>query len=528
MSKQVYLKQNILMEPLFNQWYAWLGLISPATAALYIANSHLKIMQSFVSAPQVHISALKNPKMMGGPFINHDVGVVSDIRALMEETTRAQADMLKLAEDIKVLDEMLGSEGTGYSLNHIYERVPESLKGYVELIYDLNNHPTFRLIEGLLYQSKYYNESNQSIALSVVDNDDRAFVFSTPRLKDRSQLQLRVPFADEAIDRLFRMKTAPDSLDAITEALNVEAEDADVFSSFFTEQAPEPAPRYTGDQVRIRYFGHATVLIETKEIAILTDPVISYNHGNGIERFTFADLPETIDYILITHNHQDHCMLETLLQLRHKTSNIVVPKNGGGSLSDPSMKLALRQIGFKNVLEIDEMETIEVEGGGITGLPFLGEHADLNIRSKIAYLVSLAGKSVLCAADSNNIEPAMYRHIHERVKDVEVVFLGMECDGAPLSWIYGSLLTKPLARKLDQSRRLNGSDCERGMGIVDHLNPRQVYVYAMGMEPWLTFVTAIHYTPDSRPILESDKLVEECLRRGIQSERLFGQKEIFL
>jgi hypothetical protein len=81
---------------------------------------------------------------------------------------------------------------------------------------------------------------------------------------------------------------------------------------------------------------------------------------------------------------------------------------------------------------------------------------------------------------------------------------------------------------MDQSRRFDGSDYEKAIQIVDCLRPEQVYVYAMGQEPWLTFLTSIQYTPESRPIIESDKLVETCRRRGIAAERLFGRKEIFL
>jgi L-ascorbate metabolism protein UlaG (beta-lactamase superfamily) len=259
----------------------------------------------------------------------------------------------------------------------------------------------------------------------------------------------------------------------------------------------------------------------------MIDPLVSYETGGGgLQRYTFADLPDTLDYVLITHNHQDHCMFETLLQLRHKIKNVIVPKNNGGGLADPSLKLILQNIGFPQVREIDEMESIEVEGGSLMGLPFLGEHGDLNVRTKIAHLVNLRGKSILCAADSNNIEPLLYEHVHRLVGDVDVLFLGMECDGGPLSWLYGPLLSRPLARSQDQSRRLNGSDARKGMGIVDCLRPRQVYVYAMGQEPWLTYLTSIQYTEESRPIVESNELVAECRRRGIKSERLYGSKEI--
>ena len=528
MDDKFYLRQDVLVEPLFNQWYAWLGLISPATAALYIANSHLKIMQSFVNSPDFHVFALKNPKMMGGPFINYDASFVGDIKALIKKTAEEQAHMLELAEGIKALDDMLEKEADGYSLEPLYDRVPDQLRGLVELVYDLKNNPSMRLLEGLVYRSHYYNESSQSLCLSVIDGDDRPFVFSTPRLENEAQFHLNTPFASQGLDLLSRMKWEAAPLPAVKEALGVNCKNGRLFSSFFTQEPPPLSPPYDGDSVRIRYFGHASVLVESKGIAVLTDPVISYGHGKGVSRYTFADLPDEIDYVLITHNHQDHCMLETLLQLRHRTKNLIVPKNNGGSVADPSMKMALQRIGFSNVTEIDDMEVIKIEGGRIIGLPFIGEHADLNIRSKIAYMVELSGRSVVCAADSNNLEPRMYRLVHEFTRDVDVLFLGMECDGAPLSWIYGPLLTKTPARKLDQSRRLNGSDYMKGMSIIDELNPKQVYVYAMGQEPWMTFVTAIQYTPESRPMTESDRLVQECGRRGIQSERLFAKKEILL
>src|SRR6185369_1024955 len=192
------------------------------------------------------------------------------------------------------------------------------------------------------------------------------------------------------------------------------------------------------------------------------------------------------------------------------------------------MKLVLQQVGFRNVIEIDEMESIDIGGGELTGLPFLGEHADLNVRSKLAYLVNLKGRKIICAADSNNIEPSLYRHVHDVVGDVDVLFLGMECDGGPLTWLYGPLLNNPLPRNMDQSRRLDGSDHAKAMKLVNQLNAKQVYIYAMGQEPWLTFLTSIQYTEQSRPIVESNKVVADCRSRGLTSERLFGHKEIIL
>ncbi|AFZ33308.1 thioester reductase domain protein (plasmid) [Gloeocapsa sp. PCC 7428] len=522
-----YLKPNAIAEPLINQWYAWSYLISPATAARYIAKSHIKILESFIESPQAHQTALKNPAMLGGPFINYSINYVEKIQALLEKTKTKQANLLTLSAAIEDLENLL-QQATGYSLEPLYQQIPEPLKGYVELVYDANNHASIRYIERLLYQNPAYQTAQQTVALSLINEDSRSFVLSTPRLTDEHSLHLNFPFKHPIWDDLFRMRNHPDSYNKIKEALGIKSSDETLFSSLFTQEPPRQSNNYTGDSVKIRYFGHACVLFETKNITILCDPLVSYQHQNGIERYTYTDLPEIIDYVLITHNHQDHVMFETLLQLRHKIRQIIVPKGNKGVLIDPSLKLILEQIGFTNVKEIDELETIEFSDGCIVGLPVFGEHGDLNIATKIAYWLNLKGKKILCAADSNNIEPALYKHLYKILGNLDILFIGMECDGAPYTWAYGALLTQSIPRKMSQTRRLDGSNAEKAINLVNQFQPQQVYVYAMGQEPWLTYITSIKYTEDSHPIIESDKLVQFCRDNGIASDRLFGCREFIL
>ncbi|MFL6285811.1 MAG: MBL fold metallo-hydrolase [Pyrinomonadaceae bacterium] len=528
--KKFYCKPNVLIEPLFGRWYAWPQLVYPASAAMYVANLHLGIMRSYVKAPQVHAAAVKNPAMLGGPFIDYEVNRVAEIKQLLEQTSTEQAELIDFAAAVKSLDQTLKAEAKGNSLEPLYEKVPGALKGYVELVYDLNNHPSMRFLEGLLYRSPYYNPALQSVSLSLVGQDYRPFVLSTPRLPDDKRLDLQLPFNHEGIDELCRMRAVPRTFGHIREALGLKAHDEAKLMSLLTEEPPAArrAPKFDGEGVRVRYFGHACVLVESAGVSILTDPAVSYDFESDIPRYTFADLPDVIDYVLITHTHQDHVLLETLLQLRCRVRNVVVPRSGGGTLADPSLKLILKAAGFKNVIELDELETLDIEGGSVTGVPFFGEHGDLNIRTKLAHLVRLEGRTVLLAADSNNIEPELYRHVREAVGDIDVMFLGMECDGAPLSWVYGPLLTQPIDRRMDQSRRLTGSDYLRGMDIVGRFNCRQVYVYAMGQEPWLNHIMCLRYSDDSPQITESNRLVAECRARGIHSERLFGMKEVLL
>jgi len=65
MNTPVYLRPSIVVEPLIDQWYAWPHLISPATVAMNIVERHLKIMESYVRAPQVHAAAVKIRRLCG-------------------------------------------------------------------------------------------------------------------------------------------------------------------------------------------------------------------------------------------------------------------------------------------------------------------------------------------------------------------------------------------------------------------------------------------------------------------------------
>ncbi len=524
----LYLRPNVQVEPLFDHWYAWSHLIPPATAARNLTERHLKIMDSYISAPQVHANAVKNPKLLGGPFVDYGGRRVDEIRSLRDQTKRERAHLVELSAAIASLDETLRTNAKGFSLQPLYKMAPDALRGYVELVYDLNNNPNFRVIEPLLYRSRYYDRSAQSLMLSVLTSDDRPFLLSTPRLETDKAFHLRTPFDSEVIDELFRLKSAPRRWGEIKEMLGAPEASERLVRSFLTSDPPPPYSPYQGRGVRWRYFGHACILLETPGLSLLFDPVLSYTYESDVSRYTYQDLPDSIDYVVITHNHQDHVLLETLLQIRHKVKHIVTPPSSGGFLQDPSLKLALEKIGCRNVIELDEMESVEWDNGSIIALPFLGEHSDLNIRCKMAYLVRVGNRSLLFAADSCNIEPRLYEHLSDEVGSVDAIFLGMECDGAPLTWLYGPLLTKKIERAMDESRRLSGSNFDQAVDIVRRFNGKSVFVYAMGQEPWLGYIMSLKYTEESRPIIESNRLIQECSKHGICAERLFGEKEILI
>ena len=59
-----------------------------------------------------------------------------------------------MADAINELNDLLQNHAQGYSLQPLYAKIPEILRGYVELYYDLNDQPNFRFFETL--SSSYF------------------------------------------------------------------------------------------------------------------------------------------------------------------------------------------------------------------------------------------------------------------------------------------------------------------------------------------------------------------------------------
>jgi L-ascorbate metabolism protein UlaG (beta-lactamase superfamily) len=108
-----------------------------------------------------------------------------------------------------------------------------------------------------------------------------------------------------------------------------------------------PPARVEGDRMLVTWIGHASVLVQTQGLNILTDPVWSDNAGPfglGPKRVTvpgvaFDHLPK-IDLVLVSHNHYDHMDLKTLARLWHRDRPLVVTSLGNDSI--------LRQAGVES------------------------------------------------------------------------------------------------------------------------------------------------------------------------------------
>jgi len=101
-----------------------------------------------------------------------------------------------------------------------------------------------------------------------------------------------------------------------------------------------PPARVAGSEMRVTWIGHATVLVQTEGLNILTDPVWSERASPfafaGPKRVRapgvrLAELPK-IDLVVISHNHYDHLDLATLKALWDRDRPAIVSALGNDTI----------------------------------------------------------------------------------------------------------------------------------------------------------------------------------------------------
>ena len=164
-----------------------------------------------------------------------------------------------------------------------------------------------------------------------------------------------------------------------------------------------PVPdTWSDDRLTAAWLGHATVLFNLLGSRILTDPALESRVGIGRGRAKFGprrlvqpalrarDLPP-LDLLLLSHAHMDHTDLGTLRSLPRDLPVLV--QRGNRDL--------VRR--FRNVIELDWGETVEVGGLAVESIPVRHWGARMVTDSHRGYggfLVRKAGRTVVFAGDT--------------------------------------------------------------------------------------------------------------------------------
>jgi L-ascorbate metabolism protein UlaG (beta-lactamase superfamily) len=150
------------------------------------------------------------------------------------------------------------------------------------------------------------------------------------------------------------------------------------------------------DTMRVRWVGHATILIEAGDVRVLTDPLLTRRLAHLRRR---RSLPEPdvvdVDAVLISHAHLDHLHLGSLRRLR-PTARCICPRGTGD---------VLRRAGIGEVVEVDVGDRVDVHGVTVDVVPAAhshgrGPHSRVHARP-VGYIVSRLDQHVYFPGDTD-------------------------------------------------------------------------------------------------------------------------------
>jgi N-acyl-phosphatidylethanolamine-hydrolysing phospholipase D len=118
-------------------------------------------------------------------------------------------------------------------------------------------------------------------------------------------------------------------------------------------------------QMKMTWIGHSTCLVQQGDVTILTDPIFSERCSPfqslpiGVARdipcgVSIDDLPSSIDFCLISHDHYDHLDVDSIVQLRPLVQVWVVPLGIKQWLHDAC------QISWPQIIELEWWESVKL------------------------------------------------------------------------------------------------------------------------------------------------------------------------
>src|SRR5436190_12751480 len=103
----VFLKPNVIIEPLVDRFFATLYTTAPVQASMNLAFLQVPLLESYLQSPQVHVNASRNPQLRGGFFVNIPENRADEVRELVATIKRDRSTMLEFAAAISEADEIV-------------------------------------------------------------------------------------------------------------------------------------------------------------------------------------------------------------------------------------------------------------------------------------------------------------------------------------------------------------------------------------------------------------------------------------
>lgn len=180
------------------------------------------------------------------------------------------------------------------------------------------------------------------------------------------------------------------------------------------------------DREVLIWFGHSSYLIQTGGKKFLIDPVfcmaspVSFVNKpfEGTDVYQPEDMPEAIDYLVISHDHWDHLDYNTIKKLKKRIGKVICPLGVGEHFE---------YWGFdkEQIIELDWYEDADLESGFMVHcLParhFSGRGLSANQTLWASFLLEAPAQKIFIGGDGGY--DTHFAEIGERFPDIDLAIL---------------------------------------------------------------------------------------------------------
>lgn len=180
------------------------------------------------------------------------------------------------------------------------------------------------------------------------------------------------------------------------------------------------------DEEVLVWFGHSSYLIQTGGKRILVDPVfcmaspVSFVNKpfEGTDVYKPEDMPDVIDYLVISHDHWDHLDYNTIKKLKNRIKTVICPLGVGEHFE---------YWGFnkEQIVELDWYEDAKLDSGfSIHCLParhFSGRGLNANQSLWASFLLETPSQQIYIGGDGGY--DTHFAEIGERFPDIDLAIL---------------------------------------------------------------------------------------------------------
>ncbi|KPF57737.1 MBL fold metallo-hydrolase [Rhizobium sp. AAP116] len=191
----------------------------------------------------------------------------------------------------------------------------------------------------------------------------------------------------------------------------------------------KPESRVEDRRLVVTMVGHATLLIQTAGLNILTDPVWSERASpvsfagpkrNNPPGVTFDDLPK-IDIVIVTHNHYDHLDTATLRRLFRRDNPRIVTTLGNDTIMRDDMPGMVADVmDWGDRVEIGKGVAIHCEPCHHWSARGMG---DRRMALWAAFVIETPGGKIYHIGDTGYAEGKHYREIKAKHGDIRIAIM---------------------------------------------------------------------------------------------------------